>query len=100
MPKLTQRTIKGFTYRGGWDVRWDEGSRGLGVRIYPSGKKAFVLRYRFHGRKHLMALGLYGTDLTLDEARDKAGKRGRRYDRASTPWKKGVAPAGVRPFGT
>ena len=74
MPKLTQRTIKGFTYRGGWDVRWDEGSRGLGVRIYPSGKKAFVLRYRLRRRKHLMALGLYGTDLTLDEARDKARK--------------------------
>ncbi len=72
--KLTQRGIKSATYRGGWDVRWDSAVPGLGLRIYPSGKKAFVLSYRAKGRKRLMVLGRYGADLTLDKARTKAGK--------------------------
>ena len=55
--KLTTSKIKDFTYRGGWDVRWDDAVPGLGVRIYPSGKKAFVLSYRAKGRKRLMVLG-------------------------------------------
>ncbi len=66
--KLTTKSIRAFEYHGGWDVRWDDVVTGLGVRIYPSGKKAFVLSYRAQGRKRLMVLGRYGT-VTLDEAR-------------------------------
>ena len=71
--KLTNRNIQSFTYRGGWDVRWDSAVTGLGLRVYPSGKKTFVLSYRSRGRKRLMALGRYGT-LTLDKARTRARK--------------------------
>lgn len=70
--KLTNKAIKAFTYRGGWDVRWDDAIPGFGVRIYPSGKKAFVASYRTKVRKRLMVLGRYGADLTLDQARDAA----------------------------
>ena len=69
--KLTQRGIKSATYRGGWDVRWDSSVTGLGLRIYPSGKKAFLVSYRAHGRKRRMTLGSFGT-ITLDQARRKA----------------------------
>ena len=72
MPKLTKRAIDSFRYRGGWDVRWDGAVPGFGVRVYPSGKKAFVLSYRAAGRKRLMVLGRFGADLTLEQARDKA----------------------------
>ena len=72
MAKLTKRAIDSFRYRGGWDVRWDDDIPGFGVRIYPSGKKAFVLSYRADGRKRLMVLGRYGADLTLDQARTRA----------------------------
>lgn len=71
--KLTQRGIKSAVYRGGWDVRWDSAITGLGLRIYPSGKKAFLVSYRVHGRKRRMTLGAYGT-LTLDQARRRARK--------------------------
>ena len=70
--KLTTRAIKTFAYAGGWDVRWDDDVPGLGVRVYPSGKRAFVLSYRSGGRKRLMVLGRFGGDLTLDQARDAA----------------------------
>ncbi len=83
MANLTKRDIDGFGYRGGWDVRWDRDGTaksgtpvpGFGVRIYPSGEKAFVLSYRARGRKRLMVLGRYGADLTLKEARTKAGRQ-------------------------
>ncbi len=74
MAKLTKRAIDSFRYRGGWDVRWDDDVPGFGIRLYPSGKKAFVLSYRASGRKRLMVLGRYGADLTLDQARERAQK--------------------------
>lgn len=78
--KLTQAAIKKTKYSGralkrgqSRDFRWDSDPYGFGVRVYPSGRKAFVLSYRLHGRKRLMTLGDFGT-LTLDEARRKAKK--------------------------
>ena len=43
--RLTKQKIDKFTYAGGWDVRWDSDVTGLGVRLYPTGKKiiCFVL---------------------------------------------------------
>jgi integrase len=54
-------------------VLWDDETPGLGLRIYPSGQRAFVLSYRHQARKRLIALGRYGI-LTLDMARDRARK--------------------------
>ena len=74
--KLTKRSIDSFRYQGDGhsrDVRWDGTVRGLGLRIYPSGRKAFVLSYRVNGRKRLFTVGTYGA-LTLDRARIKAQK--------------------------
>lgn len=58
-------------------VLWDTGrTPGFGVRVFPSGKKSFVLWYTTKGgRKRLVTLGQYATGanpLTLDEARKKA----------------------------
>jgi integrase len=80
---LTKSKIDGFRYAGQkvenkqgdirWtrDVRWDAKVPGLGVRITPNNRKAFVLSYRINGSKRLMTLGAYGT-LTLEQARQKA----------------------------
>ena len=73
MAKLTKRSIDAFRYGGGWDVRWDYEIPGFGVRVYPSGKKSFVLSYRnARGKKRRLVLGRYGADLTLDQARTRA----------------------------
>lgn len=74
--KLTKRKIDSFSYQGrgvSRDVRWDGLIPGFGIRIYPSGRKTFVLSYRCNGRKRLMSVGSYGV-ITLDEARDLARK--------------------------
>ena len=80
--KLTKRAIDAFEYEGlthkkggkGRDLRWDTTIPGFGVRVYPSGRKSFVLSYRSRGRKQLMVIGNFGSELTLDEARGRARK--------------------------
>ncbi len=79
--KLTKARIDALKYEGAKlkhghsrDIRWDEDTSWLGVRIYPSGKKHFVLSYRIKGRKRLYTIGKYGDPFTLEMARKKAGK--------------------------
>lgn len=74
--KLTNRKAKAARYGasdGGRWVIWDTLVPGFGLRVYPSGRKAFVVSYRFAGRKRLMALGNTGT-FTVEQARDRARK--------------------------
>jgi integrase len=72
---LTKRAIDAARYTGTNNTRcvlWDDDPRGLGLRVFPSGKRTFVLSYRTAvGRKRLMTLGDYGV-LTLDAARMRA----------------------------
>lgn len=72
--KLTEKIIDGFQYEGPAprrDIRWDSEVRRFGVRVYPSGRKAFVIGYRFHGRKRLMVLDEVGV-LSLRDGRQRA----------------------------
>ena len=72
---LTKRYADAARYHGSGnsrDIRWDDDPVGLGLRIYPSGRKAFILSYRnANGVKRLPTLGDYGV-LTLDQARRQA----------------------------
>lgn len=74
---LTKRQVDAAAYDGNGtsrDVRWDTGDGavpGFGVRVYPSGKKSFVFKYRSGGRTRMMTLGRFGV-LTVKQARDKA----------------------------
>lgn len=74
MARLTKRTIDAATYTGNENARcmlWDDDPPGFGLRIFPSGRRAFVLSYRVNNRKRMMTLGGYGA-LTLDQARKLA----------------------------
>lgn len=75
---LTKREID----RSAWDpkgpriqLHTDGAVPGLYLRVYPTGKKAFVLRYRPSGARQpkLHTLGAYGV-LTLHQARELARK--------------------------
>jgi integrase len=74
--KLTKQRIDALRYAGKAGqkhISWDDSLPGFGCRVYPSGKKSFVLSYRIAGRKSLLTLGQYGA-ITVDEARKLAKK--------------------------
>jgi hypothetical protein len=49
-------------------ILFDEALPGFGVRVYPSGRKSFVLWYRTSsGRKRLAVVGGYG-EMTVQQA--------------------------------
>lgn len=76
--KLTKAAIDAMKYDGkspkAKDVRWDDDVQGFGVRVWASGRKTFVLDYRFEGRRRYLTLGDYGP-LTLQQARELAQLR-------------------------
>lgn len=74
--KLTNATIAKMTYAyavdsNEKDFRWDEEVANFGVRVYPSGKKSFVIGYRHKGDRRVMVLA--GCDeMTYKEAKEFA----------------------------
>lgn len=73
---LTKSIIdkQGYPYEPGSTkqfILWDPSFPGFGMRVYPSGKKTFVVTYRVKEKKYIESIGPYGV-LTLDEARIRA----------------------------
>jgi integrase len=81
--RLNKRTVEAAIYAGkelagksgkaAWsvDTRWDDDLKGFGLRLFPSGRKAFVLRYRHEGRSRYLTLGTFPA-LSATRARQKA----------------------------
>lgn len=71
--KLTKRAIDALTYNrmSGAQCEWDDDLAGFGIRVYPTGRKAFVVTYRADGRQRFFTLGRYG-ELTVHQARTRA----------------------------
>ena len=71
--KLTKRVIDAARYERetGAHYLWDTDIAGFGLRVYPSGRKAFVVTYRVRGKQRFLTIGRYG-ELTLPQARGKA----------------------------
>lgn len=85
--KLTKRIVDSATYKGDGTskhILWDSALTGLGLRVYPSGKKSFVLSYRQNNRKRLFVLGKYGI-LTVDQAREVAIEKMAEINRGEDP---------------
>ena len=67
--RLNKRAIESATYKGaGADYRWDTELPSFGVRVYPSGRKSFVITYRVRGKQRFFTLGRFG-EITLQQAR-------------------------------
>lgn len=71
MTKLTKRYVESLAAPDTESILWDDELSGFGLRIYPSGRKVYVVQYKLHGRTRRKTLGKHGV-LTADEARKDA----------------------------
>lgn len=73
--RLTKRKIESLEYDEdgpSQQIVWDDRLQNFGVRLYESGTKSFVIRYRNeHGRRRYMTIGKFGR-MTLQQARSAA----------------------------
>ena len=68
---LSKRAVDRLSVNGKDAVFWDRDLAGFGVRVYPSGKKVFVVQTRAFGRSKRVTLGTHG-DITTEIARKDA----------------------------
>lgn len=75
--RLTKRTIDAAPVSDRDQFLWDSEVKGFGVRIWPSGRKTFVAKYRVGGGRsgatRRFTIGTFGV-LTVEEARIAARK--------------------------
>ena len=70
--RLNKSTIDEAVYQGsGGHYLWDTQIAGFGLRIYPTGRKVFVVTYRSRGRQRFYTIGRFG-EMTVQEARAEA----------------------------
>jgi len=70
---LTDAKIKAIRPQAKRYVVWEDGGTGMGIRIFPSGKRSFVFMYRFEGKARMMTLGSY-PNIGLATARTKVAE--------------------------
>jgi integrase len=68
---LSKRTVESLPSRSMRYFVWDQSLKGFGVRIEPSGRKAFLCRYRFKSTRRQYLIGTLGT-ITAEQARTEA----------------------------
>lgn len=74
MMKLTKRVVDGLQSDGSkhGTLFWDSELKGFGVRVFPTGLKTFVVKFRARsGRQRWLKIGAFGA-LTVEKARDRA----------------------------
>lgn len=71
MSKLTKKIVDAAKPKDVEYFVWDDDLAGFGLRVFPSGKKSYVVQYRQHRRTRRMAIGSHGV-FTPDEARKEA----------------------------
>ena len=69
---LTERIIRDAKPESRPRILWDETVKGLGCKVFPSGRRAYVLSYRADGKKKLATLARC-SEISLRTAREKAG---------------------------
>ncbi len=68
---LSNRIVRRLAVNGKDAVFWDRELPGFGVRVYPTGRKVYVVQTRTKGKSKRVTVGLHG-DLTAEQARNEA----------------------------
>ena len=68
---ISKRTVDGLSVEARDAVFWDRKLPGFGARVYPSGRKIYVVQSRGPGGSKRITLGRHG-ELTVEQARKQA----------------------------
>ena len=68
---LSKRVVDRLSVNSKDAIFWDRDLAGFGVRVYPSGKKVFIVQTRAFGRSKRVTLGTHGA-LAAEQARKNA----------------------------
>ena len=60
MARITKRTVDALEPRDSEHVLWDDEIKGFGVRVRPSGRKTYIVKYRDRGRAVKVTIGPHG----------------------------------------
>ena len=70
---LTKRIVDRLAVHSKDAVFWDSDLPGFGIRVYPTGRKVYVVQTRTNGKSKRVTVGRHG-DISPDEARKDAAK--------------------------
>ena len=73
MPKITKRTVDALGPAERERIVWDDDIKGFGVRVHPTGRKVYIVKYRHEGRSVKVTIGPHGP-VTPAAARAKAAE--------------------------
>jgi integrase len=73
--RITKRTVDALptpTKEAGEARVWDTDLKGFFVRVYPSGRRVYALKYRLGPLQRIFTIGVHGSPYTPETARDAA----------------------------
>ena len=73
MPKITKRVVDALLPAERERVVWDDDIKGFGVRVHPTGRKVYIVKYRHEGRSVKVTIGPHGP-VTPAAARARAAE--------------------------
>ena len=73
LPKITKRTVDALAPAERERIVWDDAITGFGVRVHPTGRKVYIVKYRHEGRSVKVTIGPHGP-LTPAAARARAAE--------------------------
>ena len=73
MPKITKRAVDALLPAERERVVWDDDIKGFGVRVHPTGRKVYIVKYRHEGRSVKVTIGAHGP-VTPAAARARAAE--------------------------
>jgi integrase len=71
MARLTKRVVDQIAPGEKETMHWDDELRGFGVRVWPSGRKVYMIMSRVKGRLRRITIGTHGP-ITAEKARGRA----------------------------
>lgn len=73
--RITKRTVDGLptpTKEAGEARVWDTDLKGFFVRVYPSGRRVYALKYRLGSLQRMFTIGVHGSPYAPEGAREAA----------------------------